>query len=224
MTLFSRFTLGVTAALALSAQAAAAPVTWTDWTDADGTSATGTAGGVTVTFNGDLDPSAQTNGGTNYWSVNSGIFTAPGFDNAPPDSDIIRLNDGSGAQTLTFSTPVTDPLMAIMSLGRRNLEVRYDFDAPFTILNQGEGFWGGDANALSNPSGNVLSGFEGHGLIQFDGTFSTLSWTIQDPEFWHGFQIGYAESQQVPVPASLLFLGLGLAAAGGFGLRRALRG
>jgi hypothetical protein len=197
----------------------AAPLTWTDWTAADSSSAKGTLGGIDVTFTGAIDPAAQTNGGTNYWAVNSQIYTPTGVENPPPDSDIIRLTGGanSGVQTLTFSAPVVNPLLAIMSLGRTNVETLYSFDSPFDVLRSGAGYFGG--GVLQELAGNVLSGKEGHGLIQFSGTFSSISWRSTE-EYWHGFQVGYVDADQtapVPVPAAGFLLvgalgGLGLAA------------
>lgn len=205
--------VAVWGAVLLTAPVSAAPIVWTDWTSADATSAAGTAGGVTVTFSGLINPAAQTAGGTNYWAVNSSIYTSvPEVDNPPPDSDIIRLTGGTGAgtQTLTFSQPVVDPVMAIMSLGQTSVEVRYEFDAPFDVLNSGPGFFGG--GILNELAGNVLQGFEGHGLIQFSGTFSSISWDIPLPEFWHGFQVGFAA--QVPEPMSIWLLAVGLIGLG----------
>lgn len=204
--------------------AQAAPLTWTDWTAANATSASGTLGGVSVAFTGNLSPTAQTDGsGTNYWAINSGIYTPTGAENPPPDSDIIRLTGGSstGTQTLTFSTAVTNPLMAIMSMGQNNVLVQYDFDSPFTLVNQGVGYWGGSNTALSTASGDVLNGYEGHGLIQFQGTFTSISWTVPTAENWHGFQIGYIDDEQpapVPLPAAGWLLLAGI--AGLAGLRR----
>ena len=202
----------------------AVPVTWVDWTSANATSASGTAGGVDVTFSGVLNPAAQTAGGTFFWGTNSAIYTSPPIaDNPPPDPDIIRLTGGTeaGTQTITFSEPVTNPVMAILSLGQSSLLVTYDFgDEDFTVLNFGPGFFGGPGN-LTELAGNVLQGVEGHGLIQFNGTFTSITWTIPTAEFWHGFQIGLLEpSTAVPTPAALLLLGAGLI---GLGVRSRLR-
>jgi hypothetical protein len=203
----------------------AVPVTWADWTQAGTTSAIGTIGAVGVSFSGALSPAAQTAGGIDYWAVNPAIYTAPGLDNGPsPNSDIIRLTGGTaaGTQTLTFSAPVTNPLLAIMSLGQPGFLVTYDFDAPFTILNSGTGFWGGSAaGSLFALPGDVLQGNEGHGLIQFQGTFTSISWTIPTAENWHGFQVGLAgPASTVPEPGTLLLIGLMLASLGLLRLKR----
>ena len=198
-----------------SPAALGAPVVWTDWTAADADSASGTLGGVGVAFSGALNPAAQTSGGTNFWSVNPATYTsAPEVDNGPPDSDIIRLTGGpgSGTQTLTFSAPVTNPVMAILSLGQLGVPVTYDFDVEFDILNNGPGFFGN--GPLTELPGDVLEGREGHGIIQFAGTLTSISWTIPTPEFWHGFTVGVPDGgggpSPIPAPG-----GAGLLAAAG---------
>ena len=200
----------------------AVPVLWVDWTAADTTSASGTTGPVSVSFSGNINPAAQTSGGgTNFWAVNSSTYTSnPEVDNPPPDSDIIRLTGGpgTGTQTLTFSTPVVDPVMAILSMGQLGVAVQYDFDQPFDILNVGPGFFDAGGNgSLVELAGDILEGLEGHGLIQFSGTISTINWTVPTAEFWHGFTVGIPRVSQAPEPATLALMILGLA---GFGFAR----
>ena len=205
-------------AFAVSGVASAVPVAWADWTAADETSATGTIGGIGVTFSGNLNPPAQVDGGENYWAASPEIFVAPGLDNAPPDADIIRLNGGpgTGLQTITFDAPVTNPVMAIISLGQPGWLVTYNFDAEFDVLNFGPGYWGGPGTLTELP-GNVLQGEEGHGLIQFIGTFTSISFTNPVWEDWHGFQIGVPGIASAPGPGMLALLALGL---GTFGVAR----
>ena len=168
---------------------------WVDWTAAtSGTpgSATGSitlseAGTLTVSYAGHvLD--AQVSGGTNYWLPAAPYTANDVVANEPPAADVIRLAGGATVNTLTFSAPVTNPVMAVVSVGQGGLPVSYDFDAPFDVLSEGQGYWG-DGTLVEEP-GDVLTGREGHGVIQFRGTFTTISWTIVGNESWHGFQIG----------------------------------
>jgi hypothetical protein len=169
-------------------------VHWVDWTSGSSTMAEGTAAGVAVAFSGDLTPPPIVSGGTNYWASSSSTYTSPGIvDSPPPASDIIRLTGGpaTGVQMLTFSSPVLDPVMAILSLGRQGILTTYEFDTEFEILTVGPGAFGN--GTLTRLDGNVLGGREGHGLIRFRGLVSAISWTIPAAESWHGFQVGWVE-------------------------------
>lgn len=208
---------------------------YVDWTAADvgGGTATGTitlpdSSTVTVDFealNPDLTPGslnfAQTSGGTNFWAFNGGApYISTEVDNAPPDSDIISLVGGvNQTYKVTLSEPIKDPIMAILSLGRTNSTITYDFDSPFDIVSQGTGHWGGTSTSLAELPGDVLQGSEGHGTIQFIGTFSVFSWTVPTPEAWHGFTFGIRtteaiEPSPIPAPGALAIFGLGLAGLG----------
>lgn len=196
----------------------AAVISWTDWTSANATSASGAIGSVAVSFSGNLNPAAQFSGaGTNFWASNPTTYTSvPEVDNGPPDSDIIRLTGGTGTgtQTLTFSQAVVDPVMAILSLGQLGIPVNYVFNAAFDVLNVGPGFFDPPPlnGSLTELAGNILQGQEGHGIIQFPGTFTSISWTIPNGEFWHGFQIGIAgPGPGVPEPGGLPLAVLSLA-------------
>ncbi|MBM4385894.1 MAG: PEP-CTERM sorting domain-containing protein [Deltaproteobacteria bacterium] len=210
--------------LLCASPAVAATYYYVDWTSSSPSA--GTAAGtitlpdsstVSVTFSVTEPNGAagaytfgQTNSGTNYW-VPAAPYLSTQVDNSPPDSDILALTGGTSTTTytITLSEPIRDPIMAIVSLGQPSVLVTYDFDRPFTIVSQGVGFWGGGPSALTQLPGDVLQGQEGHGTIQFIGTFSTFSWTAPTAEFWHGFTFGIRTTERIeptPEPGALALL------------------
>lgn len=229
------------ASLLITSFASAVPYNYTDWTAANVNG--GTASGIitlpdfsTVTVNlnavyvsgapGNF-AFAQVNGGTNYWNPST-PFISSQVDNAPPGTDIIALSGGQNQiYRVTLSEAIKDPIMSIVSLGQPGSNTTYDFNAPFTIVSQGVGYWGGSPTALAQLPGDILQGNEGHGTIQFLGTFSTFEWTVPTPEYWHGFTFGIRTteaiepSNPVPEPSTIILFGAGLA---GFGfLRRRMK-
>ncbi len=210
----------------LTLPAGADMVYWTDWTSAGSGTASGTidlpiSSDISITYTGDLNPAAQLGAATdiNYW-IPSSPYTSATVDNAPSTTDIIRTTSAGVTRTVTFSQPVENPIMAIVSQGRSSqaYHVRYYFDTPFDVLSYGPGYWNGPGT-LTEEAGNVLLGVEGHGTIQFLGTISSFSWTSSPEEYWHGFTIGALEP--VPVPGAMLLGLLGLGAAGAKLRRRA---
>ncbi len=201
---------------ALSSPAFPAPIIWTTWTvrptstTADGTLLDGSTP-ISVGYSGEI-AFAHLNGiGTNFYQPSTTFTHPPKVPNAP-DSDIIGIDGSATTHTLTFEEPVSNPLMEIVSLGNWNVRTRYAFSLAsgqsMFILNQGpSNAFGGCATCLS-LSGTTLTGHEGDGIIQFTGTFTSLTWTGADPEFWNGFTVGVAA---VPEPGTLLLLGTGLA-------------
>lgn len=202
-------------ALAGAGAVHAVPYQYVDWTAANAVA--GTASGtitlpdastVSVGFsvtqaNGSAGSFnfAQIAGGTNYWSPSAPYISAQ-VDNAPPTPDIISLIGGSATTTytLSLSEAIKDPIMAIVSLGQGGIAVTYEFDRPFAIVSQGTGYWGGNSGSLSQLPGNVLRGTEGHGTIQFIGTFDSFSWTAPTSENWHGFQFAIRTTERIEPP------------------------
>jgi hypothetical protein len=213
----------VVATLFLVPNSFAATVTWTDWTSATAGSTDtviGNMGGITVTYTGDYS-FVQTGTGTNYWTEpnpSDKPYTDNAVvDNAPTASELIALNAAVTTNTITFSSAVLNPIMAIVSMGQPRLTVTYDFDTAFTVLSTGQGYWGGTTSYTVNLSDYILSGNELHGVIQFSGLISQITWSSTS-ENWHGFTFGMT---QVPEPATMLLLGFGL--VGLAGLRRKLQ-
>lgn len=200
------------AALAFAAAPASAAIQWTDWTQAGNGGAVGNlAGGtVTATVNTGQIHNWQVSGGTDYWRQ-GGVNPWPAYDgvsNVPPNNDFIAPN--SGSYTFTFSKPLTDLYIAIISQGQPSIQTQWTFDKPFTLVDQGQGFWG---NGVFTIVGNQISAGEAHGIIKFDGPVSTLNLRSANGEFWSGLTFG--TSGVVPEPATwaMLIAGFGLVGA-----------
>ena len=206
---------------AVSAPAAHADtIAWANWTTGTAGnpgSASGTlAGGLTVAYSG------QTSGLTTVptWTPTS-TFSGGTVGNAPPSTASIML-EGTPAgaapimETITFSSPVVDPVFAIWSLGQAGVTASFDFlsksPEPITLISGGPSteFHGGSITV----NGQNVTGAEGNGVIMFDGTFDSISFTTPNFENYYAFTVGYDQTltPSVPEPATLSLFGLGLAA------------
>lgn len=208
--------LAILAAGVLAAPMAASAsqlATWTDWTQIGTTSASGTLGGVNVSVTantGSMNGPSQTTCGTNWWTqpnLSDPAYTGGSLSNAPTPCEQVAL-DSAVSITATFSSPVSDLYMALLSVGRTSLTVTYDFDRAFTIDSDGTGFWGSDAGPVLG-SGDTVAMHEFHGVLAFGGGVSSLTFSTSPGEYWHAFTFGTAAA--VPEPGVLALLGLGLA-------------
>jgi len=208
-------------------QAFGMAISWTDWTSASSGNLGSASGTITlpdlstvsVSYTGEV-LFAQTGLGTNYWNPST-PYTSTTVSNPPPASEMIALEGGNATvNTITFSVPVVNPVMGIVSLGTPWLTTQYHFSTPFDILSSGPGFWGN--GPLLELPGNILEGKEGHGTIQFLGTHTSISWTVPTFEHWHGSTFGITGSAPAPVPepSTLLLLGSGLIGLVVFGKRK----
>jgi hypothetical protein len=147
-------------------------------------------------------------------------FSGGTVSNAPAPADgIVQIFGGAdtGTHTITFSSAVLNPVLAIWSLGQPGLLAQFAFDQTFTIQSGGPNAeYGGSAiTAL----GNTVSGVEGNGVIQFSGSVTSISWTNPIFENWYGFTVGVPVAA-VPEPETYALMLAGLALLGARARRR----
>ena len=198
-----------------SLSAHADTINWTVWSASTASGATGTLNGVAVTYSG------QINGlqvGYPSWDPAT-TFQSGLVGNAPPAANgAISVVGGTNmVETITFATAITDPTFAIWSLGAGGTPAEFIFDEPITFLGGGpSNEYGGQAIVVS---GDTVTGSEGNGIIQIDGTYTTISFTTPVYENYYDFTVGNnataAAMAATPEPGSLSLLGLGLAAFAG---------
>jgi hypothetical protein len=211
--------------LALAVQgASAATVSWADWNSDTASTVSGTVtvdgSPVSVTYSGAPYAFDQLNGaGTNYWLPNS-PYLSSSVSNAPGTPDIVGLSD-AGTSVLTFSAPVVNPLIALVSWNGANVTFGGGTDTQtynIDYLSSGCGYWG--CGTYSSPTSNSFVGSgELHGVIELVGTYSSISFTDTTGEYWHGLTVG-AFATSVPEPGELGMMLLGLGVVGALARRR----
>lgn len=163
---------------------AASFVYWAEWQSVDGGTVSGRlsppSGVVQAVYSGDVF-AVQTTTGTNQFTPAT-TFTSATVADAPPGPGMI---EESGESTLmdsvTFSRPVTNPVLAIYNLGTGYAEVTASifFSEPVTVLSSGPNAAGvsyfGSERLV--PVDGGVSGVGSNGVVELEGTFSTIHWT-----------------------------------------------
>jgi hypothetical protein len=209
----------MTVVLLASTNVWADTVSWTDWTAFTAGNITGTAtgvmGSINVSYSGQVGSNSVVNGvgGNTSW-LPASTFSGGSVSNGPgPNRDNITLTGGTGTgvNTITFSSAVVDPVLAIWSLGAGGAPASFVFTAsePFTIESGGPSVEFGGSSITQ--AGNVVSGVEGNGTIRFHGTFTQITWTNPQFEFYYAFTVGaVSAASPVPEPSTYITLVIGL--------------
>jgi hypothetical protein len=126
----------VGAVLCVPPTSQANPVTWATWVSATvgaDSTASGTIGGITVTYAGQI---VNFQDGYPQW-LPSTSYIGGDVSNAPPSGYLIGIEGGTTqTETITFSKPVVSPVLAIWSLGSAQTLAEFIFNPhePFSII------------------------------------------------------------------------------------------
>ncbi len=203
MTTTLKLALLIGAAVSACQVYGATPIEWNTWNTA--TSGTIVTGGSPISVGFSVPSSSVDNLVTNYPSYGPSSTFADGSIvlNAPlPANNIIQLEGGNdNINTVTFSAPVLNPVMAIWSLGAGGTPASFVFQnaTPVFVAGGPSNEYGGSAITVS---GNTVSGQEGNGVVEFLGTYTSINWANPQLEGWYGFNVGIAGPAPVPLPAS----------------------
>lgn len=206
-------------AIALPLEAMAGTASWTNW---GATPTTGTltqnSTPVTVTYTGST---FGTDHNAYIYDVPSS-FTTPAISNTPgTNGTILMQGGGSSSGNFHFSTPVTNPVIDLFSVGQLGVPVSFVFNTKnFSILSSGLGHWGTTGSSLVQ-SGSTVTGREGNGLLQFKGIYSDISFNLPNSEYYYGATVG--APLQTPIPAAIWLFGSALAGLVGVSRRRSGR-
>jgi large repetitive protein len=154
--------------------------TWTDWTSLTAySSATGTlaltGGNVNVTYTSSQVISIQGISGSyfNLGDAYAGTMPTSGIEG-------LQAHHGAGlTHTYTFSQPVKDPILVFWSMNSNT----FTFTQPFTLLGQQGG-------VTSTATRVIGAAGECNAAVQFNGTFTSISYTSTILEGWTGVTVG----------------------------------
>ena len=188
------------AVLAAPLCVAAAPVSWVDWSNFSGTF-TQNAQPITVTYTGDANGVSH----ADYFTAYDSAYLSSEVDNGPADNGFLWFDGGTTqVHHLHFSSAVTNPYLALISLGQTGVEATFDFSnvTSIDLISEGSGQYG---NGTLTVSGGVVAGREGHGVVRLNGTFTDLYFTTPVYEYWYGAALGVPVTA-VPEPGTWAML------------------
>lgn len=152
---------------------------WSNPPSVSGNTATGFINGIAYTYT-----SSQNISTTSYMFANSVFPSSYGVPNANPTIANIYVT----SNTLTFASPMTNPVLVFASIGQPNVYVPITFSSPIQVV------W--SQNVVVNSS-TQITGNEGYAIIRMMGTFTSISFNYLAQENWCNFAFG-ADFQSCP--------------------------
>ncbi len=140
--------------------------------NSNGTSASGTINGIPYTYSS--SSAITTTPGVYAHNVFPSSYGVP---NVNPTIQNIQVTNN----TLTFTSPMTNPVLVFASIGNGNTSVPITFSSPVQIL------W---SQSVVQNSPTQITGTEGYAIIRLNGTFSSISFNYLVAENWCNFAFG----------------------------------
>ncbi len=194
---------------------ASAGPSWIDWTSVNTGTLTIGSQVVGVSLAGST-PDLLDNGTQYYNNGNTGGTAVTGTYGGLQPSDMLQVSNASFF-TLTFSQAIVNPYIALVSVGQFAVPVSYGFDSNVSVLSSGSNKWGYGGYSVA---GNTFTGSEFNGVLQLQGSFTSMNIAVGQPEFWHGFNVGSASVSAVPEPETYAMMLAGLGLMGAIARRR----
>lgn len=146
---------------------------WSNPPTISGKTATGTINGIAYTYTSSVNVRST----SSVFAYN----TFPASYNVPNANPTIQ-NIEPSSNTLSFASPMTNPVLVFSSIGGGPIVVPINFSAPVEIL------WSN--STVHQTSATQITGQEGYAIVRMNGTFSSISFDYLVYENYVNFAFG----------------------------------
>ena len=159
---------------------------WSNAPTINGKTASGTINGIGYTYTSSVNVKST----SNVYSHS----TFPASFNVPNANPTIQ-NIEPSSNTLTFASPMTNPVLVFSSIGNGSISVPINFSAPVDVL------WSthvGSGSSFVQNSPTQITGREAYAIVRMNGTFTSISFDYLTYENYVNFAFGADFSTNYP--------------------------